>query len=106
MNEKQSAISGQPSALEKLVHRCNEMDITEQLNWLGDAIMPMAADTELARLQAERDALRKALVFYADPVSWMVWINHPEIKSGIAKDNGKIAIDALDALAAALKESQ
>ena len=42
------------SALKKLVHRCNEMDITEQINWLGDAIMPSQAAEELAALEAER----------------------------------------------------
>jgi hypothetical protein len=41
--------------LEKLLDRCNEMDITEQLNWLGDASMPYQAKLEYARLQKERD---------------------------------------------------
>lgn len=55
--------------LDKLVARCNEMDITEQINWLGDAIMPgnAAADlahlrAQVATLEAERDALFQAVV--------------------------------------------
>jgi hypothetical protein len=34
------------------------MDITEQLNWLGDAIMPVEARRELAEVRAENGALR------------------------------------------------
>jgi hypothetical protein len=45
-------------ALDRLVFRVNEMDITEQLNWLGDAIMPVEARRELAEVRAENDALR------------------------------------------------
>jgi hypothetical protein len=41
------------SALDKLVNRCNEMDITEQINWLGDASMPFQAQTELAALRLQ-----------------------------------------------------
>lgn len=40
------------NALERLVTRCNEMDITEQLNWLGDAVTPYQAKKELADLDA------------------------------------------------------
>lgn len=38
--------------LRKLISRCNEMDITEQLNWLGDPFMPMEARKELDKLLA------------------------------------------------------
>jgi 7,8-dihydro-6-hydroxymethylpterin-pyrophosphokinase len=55
--------------LEKLLDRCNEMDITEQLNWLGDANMPYQAQKEyanlcskLAALQQERDELKFLLL--------------------------------------------
>jgi len=34
----------------KLVKRCNEMDITEQLNIFDDAILPMEAEKELQEL--------------------------------------------------------
>jgi len=37
--------------LKKLVDRCNEMDITEQINWLGDATMPYQAAKEFAAMQ-------------------------------------------------------
>lgn len=39
------------SALQKLIDRCNEMDITEQLNWLGDANMPYQAKLEFEQLK-------------------------------------------------------
>lgn len=42
--------------LEKLLHRCNEMDITEQLNLLGDANMPYQAQLEYAALRARVEA--------------------------------------------------
>lgn len=48
------------SALDKLLNRCNEMDITEQINWLGDANIPFIAKKELAALKSElatKDAL-------------------------------------------------
>ena len=48
------------NALEKLVNRCNEMDITEQDKWLGDVFMPPLARAELDYLQAELSALRAA----------------------------------------------
>lgn len=38
------------NAIKKLIARCNEMDITEQLNWLGDASMSYQAKLELAAL--------------------------------------------------------
>lgn len=64
------------SALEKLVRRCNEMDITEQLNWIGDASMPYQAQLELAALitemealRQERDALSKAVEYLASVFS-------------------------------------
>ena len=38
--------------LVKLIARCNEMDITEQINWLGDATMLHEAKKELAALEA------------------------------------------------------
>ena len=47
-------------ALKKLVARCNEMDITEQINWLFDASMPYQAQKELAALEAVAEAARKA----------------------------------------------
>lgn len=37
--------------LERLVKRCNEMDITEQQNYLGDAILPTLAAEELAEIR-------------------------------------------------------
>ena len=40
------------NAMQKLLHRVNEMDITEQLNWLGDANMPYQANIELAEFGA------------------------------------------------------
>jgi hypothetical protein len=40
------------SDIEKLVARCNEMDMTEQDQWLGDVFMPQQAQKDLARLQA------------------------------------------------------
>ena len=48
--------------LKKLVARCNEMDITEQINWLFDASMPYQAQKELAALEAVAEAAR-AVVF-------------------------------------------
>ena len=45
-------------ALKKLVERCNEMDITEQINWLFDASMPYQAQKELAALEAVAEAAR------------------------------------------------
>ena len=36
--------------LRKLIKRCKEMDITEQLNIFGDAILPMEAEKELQKL--------------------------------------------------------
>jgi hypothetical protein len=49
------------SALQKLVNRCNEMDITEQINWLGDAIMPGEAKKELERLETASFLLLRTL---------------------------------------------
>ncbi len=40
------------TALEKLVYRANEMDMTEQENYLGDVFMPALAQKELARHEA------------------------------------------------------
>jgi hypothetical protein len=40
------------NALEKLVSRACEMDMTEQDQWLGDVFMPSLASAELERLQA------------------------------------------------------
>jgi hypothetical protein len=51
-------MSTKQSALDRLVYRVNEMDITEQINWLGDAIMSVEARRELAEVRAENDALR------------------------------------------------
>jgi len=45
--------------LEKLLDRCNEMDITEQLNWLGDASMSYQAKLEYAKLHAELARLQR-----------------------------------------------
>ena len=41
------------SSLDKLIDRCNEMDITEQLNWLNDAIVPINAKKELDELRSK-----------------------------------------------------
>jgi hypothetical protein len=49
------------SALEKLVHRANEMDMTEQDQWLGDVFMASLAAKELARLQAVEKAAQAIL---------------------------------------------
>jgi hypothetical protein len=51
------------TALQKLVYRCNEMDITEQLNWLGDASMPYQAQLELAAQSEAIEAAKEALEF-------------------------------------------
>ena len=45
--------------LEKLLDRCNEMDITERLNWLGDASMPYQAKLEYAKLHVELQRLQR-----------------------------------------------
>jgi hypothetical protein len=50
------------SDLDKLIARCNEMDITEQINCLGDAIMPMNAAAELARLREALTAAQKRII--------------------------------------------
>lgn len=50
------------SAIQWLIHRCNEMDITEQLNWLGDAIKPYQAQKEYAQQSVQLTALRRGLV--------------------------------------------
>jgi hypothetical protein len=47
------------NALKKLVDRCNEMDMTEQDQWLGDVFMPSLAAAELERLQAIASAFFK-----------------------------------------------
>lgn len=44
------------SALQKLVKRCDEMDITEQINIFNDAFLPANAKAELAHLQAIKQA--------------------------------------------------
>ena len=49
------------SALQWLIYRCNEMDITEQLNWLGDAIKPYQAQKEYAQQSVQLTALRRGL---------------------------------------------
>ena len=49
------------SALDELVRRCNEMDITEQLNWIGDAILPYQAAKELIALRDELMTLKRDL---------------------------------------------
>jgi hypothetical protein len=52
------------NALEKLVARCNEMDMTEQDQWLGDVFMPQQAQKDLARLQAIEAAARDVVSLY------------------------------------------
>ncbi len=49
------------NALEKLVHRANEMDFTEQDRCLGDVFMPAQARKELARLQAAQQQVSEAI---------------------------------------------
>lgn len=49
------------NALQWLIYRCNEMDITEQLNWLGDAIKPYQAQKEYAQQCVQLTALRRGL---------------------------------------------
>lgn len=49
------------TAIDKLLKRCNEMDITEQLNWLGDAVMPYEARAELEAMKAERLAIATSI---------------------------------------------
>lgn len=49
-------------ALEWLVHRCNEMDITEQMYWLGDAIKPYEAKLELDNQRTRLKVLWRWLV--------------------------------------------
>ena len=49
------------SAMQWLINRCNEMDITEQLNWLGDAIKPYQAQKEYAQQSVQLTALRRGL---------------------------------------------
>lgn len=87
--KKQLAISGQPSALERLVARCNEMDITEQLNWLGDAIMPHEAAAELRELQLKASAS-------IDVDKWSICATH----GGYMIERGCpwCSIEAIDAL--------
>jgi hypothetical protein len=41
--------------LDKLIARCNEMDITEQINWFGDASMPYRAKMELEEYKRYSD---------------------------------------------------
>jgi BMFP domain-containing protein YqiC len=57
-------MSTKQSALDKLIFRVNEMDITEQLNWLGDAIMPVEARRELEQLRARVRELELQLTHY------------------------------------------
>jgi hypothetical protein len=49
------------SALEWLIYRCNEMDITEQLNYLGDAVKPYQAKLEADKQRLHLTALRRWL---------------------------------------------
>jgi hypothetical protein len=65
------------SALQKLVRRCNELDITEQINYLGDASMSYEAQKELAALtarveaaEAEAGKLREALTEILTDSTW------------------------------------
>jgi hypothetical protein len=41
------------------------------------------------------EKLEKAVKFYADPVTWMIWTNHPEYPAKVEADRGKIAREAL-----------
>jgi hypothetical protein len=64
-------------ALISLIRRCNEMDITEQLNWLGDASMPYQAKLELADLQARlAEAERKAAMTFIPAGEWDICTKH------------------------------
>ena len=47
-------------ALQKLVDRCNEMDITEQINCLGDASTPYQAKMEFYSLRAALEDIAQA----------------------------------------------
>jgi hypothetical protein len=46
-------------------------------------------------LRARVEKLEKAVKFYADPVTWMIWTNHPEHPAKVEADRGKIAREAL-----------
>jgi len=46
-------------------------------------------------LRARVEKLEKAVKFYADPVTWMIWINHPEHPAKVEADRGKLAREAL-----------
>ena len=70
------------NALDRLVRRCNEMDITEQLNWLGDASMPYQAQLELAALRAENERLTarlQAAEGVAEQALRRMWVYHVDI---------------------------
>jgi hypothetical protein len=66
------------SALQKLVDRCNEMDITEQMNYIGgDVNLAYEAKLELAdkdaALEAAKVLVDKMQVVYDTPEYKGVW---------------------------------
>jgi hypothetical protein len=75
------------NALKKLVDRCNEMDMTEQDQWLGDVFMPSLALAELARLQAIEVAAPQAVK--------ALWLAINSDKDSRRRGVYKAAIDAL-----------